>query len=798
MGNVGIATASPVANLDNQGSAGTYRQRGVTTMVTNTLGASGTQSKRYEIARLTIDYNDWNYVGVLEVELYERYYNAGLKKKYSIYYGYVSNSGCNLIEMSGYGTNAFQVTIGAEVVISGDIRYIPVYVDINYYSFVTAILKTNRELTTSNPPGAGGIWLNNNPTGTDIASFTPDSLVYVGNIIGGNSTFSSGNLLVGTTTDAGYKLDVNGTGIVRGTFSVESINQVSRIVSTNTTLYNTYRANSIDVGYIGNGEGLVASGSATDFGIRAENNLILAIGNSTKLYIAYSGAATFASTLTAAGNYLIANASASKKGYTFSSPASNWGAQTSGIYFNPIDGVNATPTFTINLWNGTFGTAGYGGFTDVLTINGAGGAATFSSSVTATSFNGNATTATNISNTGTVTLATATEANSIYITQPSYTTDTPVKLLNFAWYSDVWQMGNIRSGGVASNGFGIYLSGSEKIRIATSGNLLIGTTTDAGYKLDVTGSARFNGSGSNGYLYVFGNAGAGGSTNPAYLQGMNFSWNKSNGGGESLITYTNQGGGSNIRFGIGYWNNSTYSEQFSIASTGVATFASSVTATEFIGIDNATLKADNFNTNATVLTLNSRGTVGTIKLQTNSIDRFSIASAGAATFSSSVTATNGYISATYNAGDVITWGGIAPYANLYGALSWDIDKAIVKGRSGFSLGLYVDDNVNKGITIATTGAATFSSSVTAGSFIKSGGTSAQFLKADGSIDSNTYATTSALAAYLSLSGGTITGDLTVNNKVYVGTHGCYFEEVLIGSTYELRVVDSAGNMTVLS
>jgi hypothetical protein len=49
---------------------------------------------------------------------------------------------------------------------------------------------------------------------------------------------------------------------------------------------------------------------------------------------------------------------------------------------------------------------------------------------------------------------------------------------------------------------------------------------------------------------------------------MNFSWNKSNGGGESLITYANAGGGSNIRFGVGYWNNTTYSEQFSIISSG--------------------------------------------------------------------------------------------------------------------------------------------------------------------------------------------------------------------------------------
>jgi hypothetical protein len=146
---------------------------------------------------------------------------------------------------------------------------------------------------------------------------------------------------------------------------------------------------------------------------------------------------------------------------------------------------------------------------------------------------------------------------------------------------DIRNAGNPTSRRILSG----YVGSSENIRFDpisggtsyfNSGNLLIGTTTDAGYKLDVNGTGRFSGGGSNGYLYVSGNAGAGGPTNPAYLQGMNFSWNKSNGGGESLLTYTNQGGGSNIRFGIGYWNNSTYSEQFSIASTGAATFSSSV------------------------------------------------------------------------------------------------------------------------------------------------------------------------------------------------------------------------------
>lgn len=44
------------------------------------------------------------------------------------------------------------------------------------------------------------------------------------------------------------------------------------------------------------------------------------------------------------------------------------------------------------------------------------------------------------------------------------------------------------------------------------------------------------------------------------------------------------------------------------------------------------------------------------------------------------------------------------------------------------------------LVLAHTGAATFVSSVTATSFIRSGGTSSQFLKADGSVDSNAYIT----------------------------------------------------------
>lgn len=97
----------------------------------------------------------------------------------------------------------------------------------------------------------------------------------------------------------------------------------------------------------------------------------------------------------------------------------------------------------------------------------------FSAGTITASLNG---TATNISNTGTVTLATATESNAITITSPTYTTSKPVKLLNFAWYNDTWSLGNIRSGDAPSEGFGIFLNSTEKFRFS-DGVLKIGTNT---------------------------------------------------------------------------------------------------------------------------------------------------------------------------------------------------------------------------------------------------------------------------------------------------------------------------------
>ncbi len=63
--------------------------------------------------------------------------------------------------------------------------------------------------------------------------------------------------------------------------------------------------------------------------------------------------------------------------------------------------------------------------------------------------------------------------------------------------------------------------------------------------------------------------------------------------------------------------------------------------------------------------------------------------------------------------------------------------------------MYLDNNGNVGIT-----------NLIVNSVSKSGGTSSQFLKADGSVDANTYLQSSDISSsYLSLSGGTLTGGL---------------------------------------
>lgn len=92
--------------------------------------------------------------------------------------------------------------------------------------------------------------------------------------------------------------------------------------------------------------------------------------------------------------------------------------------------------------------------------------------------------------------------------------------------------------------------------------------------------------------------------------------------------------------------------------------------------------------------------------------------------------------------------------------SWgDGDRAIPFGQaSDVSIIRYYNTDPNIGLTFnANKGA------LKAAQFVKRGGTAFQFLKADGSVDSNTYLTTdTASSTYVKKSGDTMTGTLTIN------------------------------------
>jgi len=75
---------------------------------------------------------------------------------------------------------------------------------------------------------------------------------------------------------------------------------------------------------------------------------------------------------------------------------------------------------------------------------------------------------------------------------------------------------------------------------------------------------------------------------------------------------------------------------------------------------------------------------------------------------------------------------------------WRIGNLYSGGSNLFHI--YNNTAANNSLTIDSSNAATFTGTITGSSIIKSGGTSSQFLKANGSVDSNTYITLSSLSA----------------------------------------------------
>jgi hypothetical protein len=148
-----------------------------------------------------------------------------------------------------------------------------------------------------------------------------------------------------------------------------------------------------------------------------------------------------------------------------------------------------------------------------------------------------------------------------------------------------------------------------------------------------------------------------------------------------------------------------------------------------------------------------------------------------ATFSSNVTTETNFRGRFYQIFEESgARGGMYPYNLIGGGTDYSVglfsttslffatgdagDKKMLITAGG---NLLVGTTTDAGFKLDVNGTGRFTSNLTANSFIKSGGTSTQFLKADGSIDSNTYVTG---GPFLSLSGGTMTGVITTPNGTF--------------------------------
>jgi hypothetical protein len=505
---------------------------------------------------------------------------------------------------------------------------------------------------------------------------------------------ANGNLLVGTTTDAGYKLTVNGDVAIPYNFRLRSTTDVG---------------NSIE---LHNGSGVMnfyTNGTA-------------------RLSLAYAGAATFSNTLTISGARLsLGNQEdiVSTTGLTLGSNASTIEMVASNFsagYGAKIEQADPGDGFT---YTRIFGRANTTSWTQNLSINNTTGAATFSSSVTVARY---LVTPSGTSNLYNIVNSDATFAGSYIMQAGGGSAGFGGGLITYG-HSHATKPGwvtagiSIGSGGkfsVNNQGLG---NGTDLFVVQQDGNVGIGTTTP-NQNLEVKGS-------SSGVLR---------------LSSTSYSYN--------IFTNNSDGG-----FYIRDVNNTA--NRFIISSTGAATFSSSVTAGGNISTTYAKMYNNgdidvNSNNGASQINFYNSGTFlgslgkGNYAVSGADVNGISFGSNGAMSFATGGTTErmritsggNVLIGTTTDSGFKLRVNGTglfdgAIYANAglamggqvisfdqSGVRSWQVQATggVLRFISGDGLGTYSFDY--KGL---------FGNSVTATSFIKTGGTSSQYLMADGSV-----------------------------------------------------------------
>jgi hypothetical protein len=254
----------------------------------------------------------------------------------------------------------------------------------------------------------------------------------------------SGNVLIGTTTDAGYRLDVSGTGRFTSTLTIA------------TSATGSSPSNSILISTSDNGNGgRISFGDSNTSILRFSNSLYFReyTGNFVFEY-GGSGGVLFsvrpAGTTVSIGNFVttgsITAASALGRGVHFNNTL------VAAANNDVLVGLDINPTFT------------NGAFTGVTNL--------------AARIRGN----TEISRTGADTQLTVARGGGAGFTIQGKANSTSFSEgVNLYWTNNTWLH---------------FIQGSSVVaNFSNVGNLLVGTSTDSGYKLDVSGTARVIGLG---------------------------------------------------------------------------------------------------------------------------------------------------------------------------------------------------------------------------------------------------------------------------------------------------------------
>jgi len=345
---------------------------------------------------------------------------------------------------------------------------------------------------------AAAAYLIDGPSGNHFWNIAPSGTA--GNAITFTQAMTltgGGNLLVGTTTDAGFKLDVNGTGRFSGSLTLtsggteryiqllgynNSFTSITSNVGFNSFYNNTAILNNVNSTASGQGNTSLPSwvinlgGNETEadtFAIKRSPAGSFTFSN--RFILSSTGAAIFSSVVTATGNAA-----------TTPSFIANNASGTSGTAQHYIDfTAGATVLGRILRGNGASGLVANGLNIDnfdgcQIRLNQLGGSGG--------SFNVLG---------GNVGIGTASPNSPLHVVNSSngfiqrFAGGTSSAITG-GIFAEIGR--NFASIGTTSNhGFNIFTNDLDRIAITSGGNVLIGTTTDNGARLQVNGPSTFNG-----------------------------------------------------------------------------------------------------------------------------------------------------------------------------------------------------------------------------------------------------------------------------------------------------------------